>query len=76
MPLAQSGEPSLAAVERPRCPKCDGRMMLAQIESRPAGFDLRTFECPKCEYSQKSLVDDPMNSAKAGWQYSELRPPK
>jgi hypothetical protein len=30
-------EPSLLPIERPRCPKCQGRMMLARIECGPAG---------------------------------------
>jgi hypothetical protein len=51
-------------------------MMLAGIVSGPAGSDLRTFECPRCEHLLKVLVEDPMKSAKAGWQYSGLQPPK
>ena len=57
---------SLLSIERPRCPKCQGRTMLARIESGPAHFDLRTFECPKCEHVQRVLVGDTMKSAKAG----------
>ena len=75
MRLAHSTEPPLLPTERPRCPKCQGRMMLARIEPGPAHFDLRTFECPKCEHVEKRLVEDPMNSAKAGWQNSGLKPP-
>ena len=58
-----------------RCPKCPGRMLLARIEPGPAHSDLRTFECPKCEHVQRVLVEDPMKSAKAGWQDSWLYPP-
>jgi hypothetical protein len=50
-------------------------MMLARIEPGPAHSDLRTFECPKCEHIEKKLVEDPMNSAKPGWQNSGLRAP-
>jgi len=50
-------------------------MLLARIEG-PAHSDLRTFECPKCAHVQRVLVEDPMKSAKAGWQYSGLYPPK
>jgi hypothetical protein len=75
MPLAHSTEPSLLPIERPRCPKCTGRMMLARIEPGPAHSDLRTFECPKCEHVEKRLVEDPMNLAKPGWQNSRLQPP-
>ena len=76
MPLAYSTEPSLLPTERPRCPKCQGRMMLARIGPGPNGSDLRTFECPKCEHVEKRLVEDPMNSAKPGWQNSGLKAPK
>jgi len=70
-------EPSLLPIERPRCPKCQsGRMILARIDPGPAGSDLRTFECPKCEHVHKVLVEDPMNSGNAGWQNSDLKPPK
>jgi hypothetical protein len=52
-------------------------MMLAQIEHGPAGADLRTFECPKCEHVQKMLAEDPLKSANTGWTASGgLRPPK
>jgi hypothetical protein len=52
-------------------------MLLAWVEPGPAHSDLRTFECPKCAHVQRVLVeDDPMKSAKAGWQYSGLYPPK
>jgi exosome complex RNA-binding protein Csl4 len=76
MPLAYSTEPSLLPIERPRCPKCTGRMMLARIEPGPANSDLRTFECPKCEHVEKRLIQDPLNSVKQGWQNSGLKAPE
>jgi hypothetical protein len=76
MPEAYSRpEPSLLPIERPRCPKCQGRMMLARIEPRPNGSDLRTFECPKCEHVRKMLVKDPLRSASTGWTAGGLKPP-
>ena len=75
MPLAHFSEPSLTAIERPRCPNCDGRMMLALIESGRGGADLRTFECPKCEHVQKMLVKDLLQSANTGWTEGGLRSP-
>jgi len=77
MPQAYNrSDPSLLPIERPRCPKCQGRMMLAQIEQGPGGADLRTFECPKCEHVQKMLVvEDPLKSANTGWTAGGLRPP-
>jgi hypothetical protein len=77
MPEAyRQSEPSLLPTERPRCPKCQGRMMLARIEPGPAHSDLLTFECPKCEHVEKRLVEDPMNSAKPGWLNSGIHPPE
>src|SRR5665811_407720 len=51
-------------------------MLLACIEPGPAGSDLRTFECSKCEHVHKALAEDPMKSGTAGWLASELKPPK
>jgi hypothetical protein len=76
MPLAHSSEPSLIPIERPRCPKCQGRMMLARIEPGPAHADLRTFECPKCNHVLKTMAEDPMKSHNAGWQHSGLQAPR
>ena len=70
-------DPSLLPIERPRCPNCQGRMKLAQIERGPSGADLRTFECPKCKHVQRMLVEDPFRSGNTGWTASGgLRPPK
>jgi hypothetical protein len=66
----------LLPTERPCCPKCHGRMMLAGIKFGPAHSDLRTFECSKCKNVQTLLVEDPMNSAQTRWQDSGLNAPK
>ena len=58
MPEAFRSEPTLLLIERPRCPRCQGRMMLARIERGPANAELRTFECPKCEQVHMTLVQD------------------
>src|SRR5882757_10359352 len=42
-------------IESPRCSKCGELMALRIIEPERSGFDLRTFECPKCLGTQ-SLV--------------------
>ena len=68
-------DPSLLPIERPRCPKCQGRMMLARIEPGPAHNDLRTFECPKCEHVLRTTAQDPMKSGSTGWQHSGLKAP-
>jgi hypothetical protein len=51
-------DPSLLPIERPRCPKCEGRMMLARIELDTNSSALRTFECSACEHVQKVLAED------------------
>ena len=51
-------------------------MMLARIAPGPARSEVQTFECPKCEYVLKTLAQDPMKSAVAGWLNSGLRPPE
>ena len=66
-------EPSLLPIERPRCPKCQSRMMLARIEPGPNGSDLRTFEC---DHIHKMLVEDPLKSSNTGWMAGELKPPE
>jgi tRNA(Ile2) C34 agmatinyltransferase TiaS len=68
--------PSLASVERPRCPKCQTRMSLARIAPVPRGFNLHTFECGKCGHVHIATAEtDPMKS-QAGWTRSELKPPR
>jgi hypothetical protein len=46
-------EPSLIPIARPRCPKCQSRMTLTRIEPDHNNPDLRTFECPECEFVYK-----------------------
>ena len=69
---------AIAAIERPRCPKCNqNRMLLSRLGAGPSGFDHRTFECQKCGRVHTTVVSrDPMNSATSGWLVGELRPPR
>jgi hypothetical protein len=51
--------------------------MLARIELGPSGYDLRTFDCPKCDHIFRLLVaTDPMKSDSTGWLAGELKPAK
>jgi hypothetical protein len=51
-------------------------MRLARISPGPSGYDLRTFECSKCEHILKEMIaTDPMKSDKAGWLAGELKKP-
>jgi hypothetical protein len=66
----------LTPIERPRCPRCTSRMMLAGVSPGPIGFEHRRFECPNCDSVQNEVVaSDPMKSACAGWLAGELRAP-
>jgi DNA polymerase III alpha subunit (gram-positive type) len=45
-------------IHRPACPKCHTHMMLARIMVASVGFDLRTFECPKCDHVHEMMVEN------------------
>ena len=38
------------------CPKCSNPMRLSHIEPAAPGYDLRTFECAKCDSSEQFSV--------------------
>jgi hypothetical protein len=75
---SRSTGPSLTTIEHPSCPNCRGaRMSLARIAPGPKGFDVRTFECPKCEYVHiMTVAIDPMKSNAKRWLAADLNPPK
>jgi Zn finger protein HypA/HybF involved in hydrogenase expression len=71
-----STERFLTAIERPRCPRCQTRMMLERVSPGPIGFEHRLFECPKCDQVEISVIaSDAFKSKAAGWLDGELRPP-
>jgi hypothetical protein len=43
-------------IQRPACPRCHTRMMLARIMPARVGFDFRTFECPQCDHVHEVMV--------------------
>jgi hypothetical protein len=52
-------------------------MTLARIAPGPSGFDIRTFECAKCDHVLTATAEsDPMKSKAAGWLKGELRAPQ
>jgi hypothetical protein len=66
----------LLAIQRLRCPKCQTLMTLARISPGPTGFELRTFDCSRCNHVEKiAIATDPMKSGDVGWLVSELQPP-
>lgn len=66
----------LLAIRELRCPKCRTRMTLARISPGPTGFELRTFDCAKCNHVEKiAIASDPVKSGDVGWLVGELQPP-
>jgi ribosomal protein S27AE len=41
---------------RPECPICSAQTYLAYIEPDKPGFDLRAFECPRCQHIETVVV--------------------
>jgi len=50
-------------------------MMLARREDRGNGSEKRTFECPKCDFIQTKIVDDPLKSTALARLADVVRPP-
>jgi hypothetical protein len=66
----------LIAIERPRCSRCQTRMMLERVSAGPIGFEHRLFECPKGYHIEMNVIaSDPFTSKAAGWLAGELRAP-
>ena len=66
----------LTSIERPRCSRCQTRMMLERVSAGPIGFEHRLFECPKCDHVEINVIaSDPMTRTAAGWLADELRAP-
>jgi hypothetical protein len=52
-------------------------MNLAQIMPDRPGFDVRTFECVRCDHTHiLTVATDPVKSDKIGWLAGELKPPE
>jgi ribosomal protein S27AE len=43
--------------ERPECPECSALMYLAIIEPEKPGFDLRSFECSRCQHVETVVAE-------------------
>jgi hypothetical protein len=66
----------LSAIKRPRCSRCQTRMMLERVSAGPIGFEQRLFECPKCDHVEVNVTaSDPFRSKATGWLDGELTAP-
>jgi hypothetical protein len=43
--------------DRPDCTGCGSPMNLANIEPGETGYDVRTFECPRCRRFQQYVIE-------------------
>jgi hypothetical protein len=63
---------SLTSIERPRCSRCQTRMMLERVSPGPIGFEQRLFECSKCNQVEINVIaSDPFASKALGWLAGE-----
>jgi hypothetical protein len=63
MAATRKPDPELLPIHRPRCPRCQTRMITVGIESEPGGFERRSFECRKCGHAETgSVLGDPYRS--------------
>ncbi|QDW41643.1 response regulator [Bradyrhizobium sp. KBS0727] len=69
--------PELLPTQRPRCPRCQMRMISAAVTAAAKGFEDRTFECTRCGYVEtKLLIADPLVSPTAiAWTNAGLKRP-
>ena len=77
MPEFQSSKSGGGRLSSLECPRCQARMTLTAISPAPPGYDLRTFECAKCDRISTRLVPkDPMKTGDAPrWLGDQLKPP-
>ena len=50
MTTYQPATPHSDAIVRPSCPKCGTGMRLFGIEADSPGYELHSFECPRCNH--------------------------
>jgi hypothetical protein len=63
----------LSAFERPRCARCQTKMLLERVSGGPVGFEHRLFECPRCDHVETRVIAaDPFDSTAKGWLSGEL----
>jgi hypothetical protein len=71
-----SSQHFLTAIERPRCSRCQTRMLLERVSAGPAGYEHWLFECPRCDQVEiRVTASDPLMSNALGWLAGGLRTP-
>jgi hypothetical protein len=66
-------DPELLPIQRPRCPRCQVRLLTTAVKDAADGFENRTFECHKCHHAEtRLLAADPLKAGGVGWLSGEL----
>ena len=60
MTTYQPATPHSDSIKRPDCPKCGTKMRLFGIEAERPGYELHSFECPKCNHIQVAIGQSPL----------------
>jgi DNA-directed RNA polymerase subunit M/transcription elongation factor TFIIS len=58
MPRIEYSPSDPRPIERLLCPRCGTQLILSRVEPDEPGFDLRTFQCPKCQHSESFVVKE------------------
>lgn len=62
----------LTAIGRPRCSRCQVRMMLERVSFGPIGVERRLFECPKCDQVEMRVIASRLRSSAPDVWLSQL----
>jgi ribosomal protein S27AE len=54
--IQQRLQASLAPFDRPCCPECGAAMFLVEVEPDAPGSESRTYECPQCKFTERSVM--------------------
>jgi hypothetical protein len=56
MPNPVRDDPEFLSMGRPRCPRCQTRMITTAFSDEAEGFERRTLECLKCGHCELKIV--------------------
>jgi DNA-directed RNA polymerase subunit M/transcription elongation factor TFIIS len=73
--MAEKSNATLLPIERLRCGRCQMRMDLVRVQTRPDGSEKRIFECCECKFVEAKLLADPINSEAVSRLVEGVRPP-